>query len=169
MLWRKSENYTVLPGEWVGECRKRKKNATIRIWLDYQPIPSLHCALHCHCCIIVSFKFFSLWSETLFLGENRKVAGHCTVHSVDKKHWSQRSFPLHLLEDKEDKDACYRHCLCCERKQTSLKVNWFTPQIKFNSIQLRGRFEFYLWCESIYFQTRLLPFTTQAISIKIKK
>ena len=27
--------------------------------------------------------------------------------SVDKKHWSQRSFPLHLLEDKEDKDACW--------------------------------------------------------------
>ena len=66
------------------------------------------------------------------------------------------------------------NCLCCPRKQTRLesKLIHTADKIQFN--QLLGLsaselnwIEFYLWCESIYFQTRLLPLTTQAISIRI--
>ena len=42
---------------------------------------------------------------------------------------SNREYMEHFIS--HFKVYIYRNCLCCERKQTSLKVNWFTPEIQF--------------------------------------
>ena len=66
------------------------------------------------------------------------------------------------------------NCPCCPRKQTRLesKLIQTSNQIQLNSAPRPAAselnlIEFDFWFESIYFQTRLLPFTARAVSIKI--
>ncbi len=114
---------------------------------------------------IKSFGVHAIQSkQKIFLGVYFKNANTCDVKQTRQQCYTERFenylilntlanvngkkglWPNRLckLSSFLEKQYCwcvsfYRNCLCCERKQTSLKVNWFTPKIKFNSIQLRGR------------------------------